>query len=232
MVVFFDIDGTLLDTGGAGGAALEHAFAEAYDIPVDKVPTIELAGAVDSGLFADLQQRLDATSKRDPHIEEITQLYLGKLRANLTSDAFSPSLYPGARGLVDHCVAHPGITTTLITGNLREGARVKLEHFGLWSSFHLEAGGFGEDATVRDDVARAGIQRALSSGLATGEPRDWWLIGDTPRDIQCARAAGVRVAAVATGGATRQALADAQPDVLLDDLSDLPRILDALGIAI
>jgi len=231
MVIFFDIDGTLLDTGGAGWAALQSAFAETFSVPVDQIPEVSLAGAVDSGLFLELHRELieglENATVSEVAVDQIYPRYVEILERNLRSNQFNPRLLTGAEALVKTCASLDGVTNALITGNILEGARAKLDRFGLWEQFQF--GGFGCDAPIRDAVAIAAVKRAQERG-ERGDPSTWWVLGDTPKDIACARAAGLRVAAVSTGGASTDELADANPDVLLTDLSDCEQVLNILGV--
>jgi phosphoglycolate phosphatase len=110
------------------------------------------------------------------------------------------------------------VAVGLLTGNVRAGAKAKLGHFGLFE--HFRFGGFGDEHFDRDDVAREALAAIRASGHADVEPERIWVIGDTPLDVQCARAIGARVAAVATGMHTLEQLSAAQPDVVLPDLAD------------
>jgi len=115
----------------------------------------------------------------------------------------------------------------LITGNVRAGAKLKLEHFGLWHFFRF--GGFGDHHPDRDDIARDAMAAARERLDGTYDPARVWVVGDTPKDVQCARAIGAQAIAVATGVYSMDELLPAEPDVLLEDLSDLQPILDLLS---
>lgn len=223
MVVFFDIDGTLVDSDGAGLDAFVRGFAEVAGIKVEQVPPIELGGAVDSALLVELGASLGGSLRLRP--EDFYPRYLECLRENLVSDRFAPRLLPGARELVALCAETPGVTAGLITGNVRAGAQTKLDHFGLWEHFVL--GGFGDDAEERSGVAKAGIQRALDADCA-GDVGDWWVLGDTPKDVLCARENGVHAAAVASGSATIQELETCRPDLLFKDLENPAEVFSRL----
>src|SRR5262249_17665330 len=114
----------------------------------------------------------------------------------------------------------------LLTGNVREGARIKLNHFELFHYFRC--GGFGDEHFERDDVARDALREV--QGLLS-RPIDLscvWVVGDTPLDVQCARASGARAVAVTTGWPSREELAAARPDLLLGNLSDPAQLLSCL----
>ena len=112
----------------------------------------------------------------------------------------------------------------LLTGNVAEGARVKLEYYGL--AHYFAFGAFGDDHLNRDDVARDALAAARTHVSPDVSPEQVWVIGDTPLDIECARAIGAHVLAVATGVHTAAELAAERPDLLLGDLSDVQRVLE------
>jgi phosphoglycolate phosphatase-like HAD superfamily hydrolase len=112
----------------------------------------------------------------------------------------------------------------LLTGNLREGAQIKLQHFGLERYFSF--GGFGDVHPDRDDVAQSALDAARAALDGQSGDEQIWVFGDTPLDIRCARAIGARVLAVNTGVDSRDELERACPDVLLDDLSDTQQVLE------
>jgi hypothetical protein len=127
---------------------------------------------------------------------------------------------------LDELKMRPKTAFGLLTGNIREGARMKLSHYGMHHPFPF--GGFGDRHHERDDVAReawGAVQQHVGGGVRLDRV---WIVGDTPHDITCARAIGARVAAVATGGFSTKELAAYSPDLLLDDLSDPAPLLEAM----
>ena len=129
---------------------------------------------------------------------------------------------PGIRELLTALHSREDVLLGLLTGNVRAGARTKLGHFGLWDFFRV--GGFGDDLTDRDDVARAAIRNVVSH---RGEVRadEVWIIGDTPLDVKCARAVGAKAVAVATGWVSLDELKRCEPDYAFEDLSDVAGLL-------
>ena len=120
--------------------------------------------------------------------------------------------------LLEKLRASPDVVLGLLTGNIRRGAQHKLGHFGLWDYF--ACGGFGDEHYDRDDVARFAMT-VVSSHLGRDvNTADVWVIGDTPLDVQCARAIGAKVVAVATGWHPEKELARHNPDYLLTDFSN------------
>jgi len=134
---------------------------------------------------------------------------------------------PGIASLLDALEPHPQTFLGLLTGNFADAAEVKLAHFDLWRYFRC--GAFGEDAHDRNHLVPVALDRARGRGLPDHvDAGQTVVIGDTPRDIACARAHGARVVAVATGEYSVEALEDA--DVVFADFSDTQAVLAALGV--
>jgi phosphoglycolate phosphatase-like HAD superfamily hydrolase len=120
------------------------------------------------------------------------------------------------------------VVLALLTGNLERGAQHKLSHYGVWE--HFEFGAFADDHHERDKLGPFALARARERGHAFDLSRTF-VIGDTPHDISCARAIGARAVAVATGVFRSEHLAPHTPDVLLEDLGDVPATLRAFGLS-
>ncbi len=223
-VLLFDIDGTLIDAGGAGQAAMEAALAEQFGArrPVTGIST---AGRTDRAIAVDLF-RFHEIEVNDGHWSRYLSSYFRLLPNSL--DAGRGVILPGVTELLGRLSQMPNVMLGLLTGNFAEGAHLKLTHYGL--SDHFQLGGFGDAHLDRDDVAREAF-RAVQSRLPDVEPSRVWVIGDTPSDIRCARAIGAKVLAVATGIFAAGELEKHQPDHLLGDLSQPEPWLQAVGIA-
>jgi phosphoglycolate phosphatase len=213
-ICLFDIDGTLIASGGAGKAALEAALAEDFGIPrlIDK---LELSGRTDCAIIRDLF-RLHVIEDTPENWQRLLSSYLRHLPGCLASH--SGRILPGIAELLACLAGRDDVALGLLTGNIRAGARVKLGHFGLFDYFPF--GGFGDLHFDRDDVARealAEVQRRFNGSVL---PDRVWVIGDTPLDIRCARSIGARAVAVATGWHTLEELAEHRPDLLLTNLQD------------
>jgi phosphoglycolate phosphatase-like HAD superfamily hydrolase len=213
LVCLFDIDGTLLASGGAGKAALESAFTGEFQIKLcHQVP---FSGRTDRAIMRDLF-RLHGVDDTADHLQTLLQGYLQRLPACLNSHR--GRILPGIQQLLNYLCARAACTVGLLTGNVRAGAKAKLGHYGLYD--HFSCGGFGDHHFDRDDVAREALAAVRSEVGANVRPEQIWVIGDTPLDVRCARAIGARVAAVATGVHPLEELTAAKPDVALTDLSD------------
>lgn len=219
-VYLFDIDGTLIRCGGAGGAAMRRALserlglAEGFDLP--------LAGRTDRAIVSDAIRG----AGHDPadHFEAVCARYVPTLGEELRArDGY---VLPGVADLLRTLIDSGEALVGLLTGNLRRGAESKLGHFGLGGFFDWDAAAFGDDHPDRDDVARDAFRNA-ESRLPAGrlDPSAVVVIGDTPRDVRCARAIGATAIAVATGDFGEAELAACEPDHVLPDLSGgLPNV--------
>lgn len=221
-VCLFDIDGTLLASGGAGKAAMDAALASEFGIqePIDQV---QMSGRTDRAIARD-QFRLHQIEESAKNWQRFIDAYLGHLPQML---AQRPGrVLPGIQALL-LTLKQRGAATGLLTGNVARGAETKLRHFGIVE--HFQFGAYGDDHFSRDEVAQRAWERILAVVGDHVTAENVWVIGDTPLDVQCARAIGARAVAVATGVHTVEQLRDSQPDLLFADLSDAAPLLRMMG---
>jgi phosphoglycolate phosphatase-like HAD superfamily hydrolase len=222
-ICLFDIDGTLIASGGAGKAALEAAVAEVLGVE-HALEKMSLSGRTDRGIVRDLLHQLGRDET--PAVRAaLTAAYLRHLPEFLHRT--EGRILPGVAALLDLLQERHGVALGLLTGNVRAGATVKLGHYGLAGYFDF--GGFGDEHFDRDDVAREALAAIHARWDATIDPARVWVIGDTPLDVRCARVIGARVVAVATGWHSAEELAAHQPDLLLTDLADPAAFLGHLA---
>lgn len=219
-VILFDIDGTLLHSGGAGQAGIERALEVAFGItaPTEGIPT---AGRTDRGIGRDLIRFHGLEDSETTHVR-LQQTYLSVLPHELASR--QGIVYPGVRELLRRLSDRNDVRLGLLTGNYREAAWQKLRHYGLAEHFFF--GGFGDDHPDRDDVARQALAAAVEHHAPqTIDRENVWVIGDTPADVRCGRAIGARVIAVATGLSSFDELRHTEPDHLFADFSNVEAVL-------
>lgn len=225
-LVLFDIDGTLVLTGGAGKRAMDRAFAAAFGI-ADAFAAVPMSGRTDRFLIECALEQWGVPVHAET-LERFRAAYLAHLRDAIHEPGHGRrGVMPGVVALLDALASRPAIQAALLTGNYAHGARIKLEHFGLWERFAW--GVFGDEHADRDELARAAVAAAPHQGVTLAAPDHAVVIGDTPFDIACARAAGARVVAVATGGHDLDELRALDPDLALPDLGDLDAVLDLVG---
>ena len=215
-LVLFDIDGTLVHTGGAGVKAFGQVFATAFGAQAG-IERMKFAGRTDVSLVREFFKlhHIPATSANFERFFERYVHLLDHILARSTTEEC-----PGVRALITDLQTLPEPPLLgLLTGNVRLGAEIKLRHFGLWD--HFETGGFADDHEDRDQIAAVAKlrgERVLGRKLA-GE--EIVVIGDTPLDIRCGRAIGAKVLAVATGGSRYEELETHQPDWVVADVRGL-----------
>lgn len=200
MLYLFDIDGTLIDTGGAGMTALNEATREVFG---DDGPVLDLAGSTDLGLVANIHAHFEIEPTRE-RIDAYFEVYLTRLDWNLAYGGFTGRVFDGVPELLSGLAARDGSTIGLLTGNIAGGAAAKMRHFGL--SEHFPFGAYGCDHADRNLLGPIALERARSHAGREFTAAETWVIGDTPKDIACARALGARCLAVATGQFSAAAL--------------------------
>jgi phosphoglycolate phosphatase len=217
LVWFFDVDGTLIRTHGSR-EAFQLATRSLVGVD-DALEGVAFAGRTDPLIVADIMRR-HGRNLSAAEMERFWQIATTRMES-LLSDGHGLVL-PGVRDLLEAIGGEASWIRGLLTGNTARMARLKLGHFGLADSFVY--GAFGDEAADRDALACRAVADARSRW---GVPAERCVVvGDTELDIGCARAAGAKVVAVATGTRTRADLAARNPDLLLDDLSDPGVLLD------
>jgi phosphoglycolate phosphatase len=217
----FDVDGTLLLTEGAAREAFARAVGDHLGVG-DDLHDIGFAGRIEPLILRDILRKHGRSFDSAEEARFWDSVFAHMHRLLLPGRG---RLMPGILKLLDRIAAEPGWVLGLLTGNMTQMARIKLAHFGLDGRFAF--GGFGEMAPDRDALARALVRRV---GREYGVPAQRCVVvGDTEHDVACARAAGARVIAVATGGTDIATLAAAEPDLLLDDLQEADAIMRWAG---
>jgi phosphoglycolate phosphatase len=213
-VYLFDIDGTLIDTGGAGRRAITRAFARAHGRG-DACGYLRFGGMTDraivrAGLSA-IGAPVDAAA-----IDRVLDVYLEMLREEILEA--KDVVLRGVEAAVERALAVSEGAVGLGTGNIREGARIKLAHAGMHHCFSF--GGYGCDHETRSELLRIGAERGAEKLGASLEACRVVVIGDTPKDIAAARAIGAECVAVATGSYGVAELVEHGPSCVAHDLTD------------
>ncbi len=221
-ICLFDIDGTLLNSGGAGKAAIETALVE--DFGVTLRVQVPYSGRTDRAIARDLLL-LHGVEDTPANRERLVRGYLQRLPAAL--QRHEGRVLPGITALVQHLGERNDVAVGLLTGNIRAGAEAKLGYFGLFE--HFTFGGFGDHHFDRDDVAREALAVIHERYHGRYAAERIWVIGDTPLDVRCARAIGAKAVAVATGWHTLEQLRETGADLLVNDLSDPEPLLRLIG---
>jgi len=222
-LLLFDIDGTLIHSGGAGVHALKKALTERHGIE-DDLGDIEIAGMTDSGIVISIlkKHKIPATQE---NIAGFLDSYVHFLSIELPHR--KGKLLPGVLELLEKLKLRKHLVLALLTGNVSRGAQLKLGHYGVWHFF--EFGAFADDHPDRNQLGPFARARAKEKHGREFSAAEIDVIGDTPRDIACGKALGARTIAVATGTWSREKLAEHDPDYLIDDLSHVDRLINTLG---
>lgn len=208
-VLLFDVDNTLLYSGGAGGAAMSTVFEEMFGIP-DGFGKIEFSGRTDLYILFEGLKAHGIEGDRLRHLRGFLDRYYALLPQMLEEKR--GSLKPGFPQLLEALKGHAKLG--LATGNFSEAARLKVEHYGIADYF--EGGGFGEVSVDRADVVKAAIEAVVDGH----RPEDVLVIGDTPHDISSALANGVRAVGVATGSNTAEELRESGAHLVFESFED------------
>jgi|SRR5580658_878118 phosphoglycolate phosphatase len=223
ILILWDIDGTLLHSGGAGMKALQAALEDVFGVS-GSFAGIEFAGRTDTWIIRQIFSRFgidDSSENFSRYIDGYIALLPGVLGKS------SARILPGVKEILVQAAGHPGVVQGLLTGNLRRGAEAKLGFHGLWDYFPI--GAFADDSEVRNDLGPHALRRARGHWGLDFPAERVWIVGDTPHDISCARAFGARAMAVATGQSKLSELAGHEPDAVLESLGDPGSFWRAIG---
>ncbi len=214
MLYLFDIDGTLVDTGGAGMASLVEATRAIFG---GDGPALDLAGATDLGVVTGIHLHFGVEPTR-ARIDEYLAIYQERLDWNLVHGNYNGRVISGATCLLDELTGRNGTVLGLLTGNTAAGAASKVRHFGLASYFGF--GAYGCDHPDRNQLGPIALKRAAAHAGSDFMAQETWIVGDTPKDIACARAIGAHCLAVATGSFSTEQLAAHGADRVVESLAD------------
>ena len=208
----FDIDGTLVDTGGAGMRALQETAERLFGA---EGPELDLAGSTDSGIVMDMHEHFGVDGSED-QVERFYTAYLERLEWNLAHGGFDGRVLPGVVALLESLAGDESVAVGLLTGNIAGGASAKMRHFGL--DHHFPFGAFGDDHHDRNELGPVALERASGHAGREFSAEGTLVIGDTPKDIRCAKAMGARCLAVATGSFCAGQLRDHGAEIVVESL--------------
>ncbi len=221
-LILFDIDGTLVHTGGAGALSMNKAFFERFGIQ-DAFKNILMAGKTDRQIMREGLQ-FHSLPYVDGNVELLVKGYLQNLRVEMNNPR--RKLKPGIIEALN-VLREKGAVVGLLTGNLEQGAQIKLEAFNL-NEYFLD-GAFGSDHEDRDRLLPVALEKFSRRGLLFS-PGDCIVVGDTPLDVQCAKIHGARCIAVATGPYSKEELLDTEADVVFDTLEDTDKCMEYIKL--
>jgi len=224
-VLLFDLDWTLIYTGGAGVRALDHAFEKLFGIP-QAMKKVTPDGKTDPAICREMIRVLLKREPQDGEIEKLCRGYLDRL-AEEVPEGPGYRVLPGIPELLKILSETPSVLLGLGTGNLEEGAQIKLARADLMKYFRF--GGYGSDSEDRPAVLRTAVQRGEKLAQKKFSPQEIIVIGDNIRDVQAGQAIGAVTVAVASGPMSYEDLSASKPDHLFHDFSDTRAVLKVLS---
>ncbi len=213
-ILLFDVDMTLLWSGGAGAAAMDRAFRDLFGIQ-DGFKRVEFSGRTDRYILTQALRQHGIGGDYDQNQERFLERYYTHLPQTLRER--EGKLMPGFPALLDALAGQSEVRVGLATGNFSRGAQLKLAHYGIDGYF--SGGAFGEESENRDVIVRRAVER-VGEGLRLAEAL---VIGDTPHDVSSAKACGATAVAVATGRHSVDELKECGADIVFQDFSDWRR---------
>ena len=226
-LVLFDIDGTILLTAGAGRRAITAALApEVGDI--SGFTQVRFDGKTDPQIVVELLQAAGHPGAGDMvFVETICRRYVSLLEDELRHPRTTTTVMPGVPDLLDALEAQARVVLGLLTGNVAQGAALKLGAAGIPPE-RFRVGAYGSDSAHRPDLPAIAAGRAAAHFGREPRGREVVIIGDTPADVTCGRGIAARAIGVATGAYPVDALTEAGAHAAFPDLSDTDRVLEAI----
>ena len=226
-LVLFDIDGTLLLSGGAGKRAILAAIADVAGIEGEALHGVRFDGKTDPQIVTELFEAAGTPLGGPERIDLILERYLVHLESDLTTNTHLATVMPGIHPLLEALGSDPGVVVGLLTGNIARGATIKLAAAGIPSG-QFQVGAYGSDHAVRSSLPPIAAERAMPLFGRVPRGAEVVIIGDTPADVTCGQSLGATSIGVATGHYTVDALADAGAHWVFSDLGDTERVHSAI----
>jgi phosphoglycolate phosphatase len=226
-VLLWDVDGTLVKTGGLGAAVFDVALERVLGVRPEV--RVRMSGKTDPQIVREYLSDMGIEETPD-----LVEAVLGHVERELAAVAATGRLAaegrvcPGAATILGELATCPSVLSTLVTGNVYPNAVVKVAAFGLDKWLDLSVGAYGSDNHDRTLLVPRAMSRVAEQTGWRADPNQVWVIGDTPRDLECARAAGVRCLLVGTGRYTADSLEGIGANAVLDDLSDTTAVVKLL----
>jgi phosphoglycolate phosphatase len=226
-VLLWDVDGTLLKTGGLGAAVFDVALERVLGVRPEGRP--RMSGKTDPQIVREYLS--DMGVEETPELVEAVLRHIERELAAVAATgrlAAEGRACPGAATILAELAARPSVLSTLVTGNVYPNAVVKVETFGLDKWLNLSVGAYGSDDHDRRLLVPRAMARVTEETGWRADPDQVWVIGDTPRDLDCARSAGVRCLLVGTGRYAVNSLEGIGANAVLHDLSDTTGVVRLL----
>lgn len=226
-LLLWDVDGTLVRAGDLGAAVFDVALESVLGVrPSGRV---KMSGKTDPQIVGEYLEQMGV-----PETEELVESILRGIEGHLAAAAAAGELaagghaLPGVAAVLESVAGDDRVLSTLLTGNVAPNALVKVAAFGLDRWLDLEVGAYGSDEWDRNMLVPVAMARVEKARRVRLKPYDVWVVGDTPRDLDCARVSGVRCLLVATGRYGFDELDALGADAVLPDLSDVSGVVKLL----
>jgi phosphoglycolate phosphatase len=225
-VVLFDIDGTILRSGGVGRRAMERALTHVFGSPGNR--DYRFDGNTDRQIVRELMREKGLDDETiDEEMDRLLDVYLSGLNAELESGKRNVHVYPGVREILDELEHETSVTIGLLTGNIEGGARAKLGAAGI-DIARFKVNAFGSDHENRPELPAVAQRRAREMLGADIAGNRVIVIGDTPADIRCGEAIGARAIGVATGNYSVEELSEHDPYAVFETLADTEAVMQRI----
>jgi phosphoglycolate phosphatase len=226
--MLWDIDGTLIRGGGVGSDVINAAASVVLGKPIDGQPVM-MHGKTDPQILTEIFLAAEVADHAIAELLPAAVAEAERLLALAEADLRRRGqVIDGVVEVLARGAALPGVRQTLVTGNLAANAAVKLAAFDLTAYFDVEIGAYGTDHADRDELVPIALERVSALRGERYRPQEVWVIGDTPADLACARAAGVRCLLVATGQIPMSELSSLDADAVLADLTNTDQVMQIL----
>ena len=226
-LLMWDVDGTLVRAGDLGALVFDVALEAVLGLrPASRV---RMSGKTDPMIVMEYLEQLELEAD-DETVRKVLEAIEEHLAAAAAAGVLAAGGHacPGVAEVLAELSKDDRVLSTLVTGNIAANARLKVAAWGLDPWFDMDVGAYGSDHADRNQLVPLALGRVRDSYGAELAPHDAWVIGDTPRDLECARAAGARCMLVGTGRYTATELAVLGADAVLDDLADTARVVEIL----
>jgi phosphoglycolate phosphatase len=224
--ILFDLDGTLMLTGGAGERGMNRAGRDVFGDHFT-IDGVMIAGGMDPVIYRQAAERCGIVDHASKH-DSFRDRYLQTLAEELRADPQRAQCLPGVTDLLGHLDQSNDVWLGLVTGNYRQAAPLKLRAGGI-DPDRFRVCAFGDEAPTRPDMVTLAVARHAGLVGHTAKPGSFLVVGDTPRDIECAHANGIACLAVATGLYSETDLRAAGADAVVPDLTDPSPLWDFVG---
>jgi phosphoglycolate phosphatase len=226
LLVLWDVDHTLIETRGVGRAIYDRAFPAATGRPLAELA--QISGRTELDIMSE-SLRVNGIEPNDEAVNKLARALTQGYEDARDELASTGRALPGAHDALAALAEESSIHQSVLTGNLREVARIKLEVFRLNDFLELEIGAYGDDHRERPKLVAIAQRRAAKRTGTTFDNKHTVLVGDTPKDVEAGLIAGVRVVGVATGKTTVEELRQAGAHAVLDGLEDVMAVVAALN---